>query len=870
MPALSVAALVISHRQPEYLRQTLEGLLAQTNKPQQIMVVETAADADSLAIARDLGVSLITPGDLKLGAAIEAGRAALGEIPGWLWILHEDSRPEPTALENMTKAAEISPSVAIIGPKLLRWEDPIRIQQLGLTLTPSGRPFLLVQDEYDQGQHDANGDVLAVSTAGMLISNALWQELGGLHDSTPVFAQDLELGLKARAKGYRVIVESSARVHHAGLSMAGARPRSWIGGTRLEGLARAHVHLATALWPMPLVVLLYVFMPLIVLANVPLNLLAKKPKRIFSQLLGWIWAWGTLSSRFAARRELQSAGSLKGAKALFAKPAQIRRRKLSELVEEPEPETPVLSGLFASNQAWFALFPLLASFAMWPAGALYGERLLPLSDRFSKVFANVSAMYVQRGDGLVAPTDPYNWFLALVAGISPLGPSFGLAAFVFVAPAFAFFTSWKLVGVFSAKPWARTIAALAYAMSPLVFGSAQRGEVVELTALVFAPLAAFLLVKALVSFNPARAWRWTGLAGLALAVVAVSSPLLAGLLTLVSVVGFAFYYRRALIVIWAFVPAGVILYPWAEFWLNAGKPELLTSTSWAAAEPLQIFGPGLLPFIGACVALGLLGFFLADADKALILGSTAAVSLLVAWYQPVSSASPLLGFGLLLLLAAFAAGFDSFNKVAKVVASAAALSLVVAQAALLLATNPNLVSFGNERQMPALIVAQSNVDKGIVQTLKITANADSVDAELVWGDGLFLEEQSLAARYLKPELDSQPLAALAGSLIAGNPQGVQDLLDQAGVGFVLLTSPDANLLAQLEVGVSSMEFLQPAGKSEFGLLWQTGVPAKPAPQGLGEHPYRELQLGLLAAFVLLALPTPAAIRGSRRAYRGER
>jgi hypothetical protein len=172
--------------------------------------------------------------------------------------------------------------------------------------------------------------------------------------------------------------------------------------------------------------------------------------------------------------------------------------------------------------------------------------------------------------------------------------------------------------------------------------------------------------------------------------------------------------------------------------------------------------------------------------------------------------------------------------------------------------------------MPALIVAQSNVDKGIVQTLKITANADSVDAELVWGDGLFLEEQSLAARYLKPELDSQPLAALAGSLIAGNPQGVQDLLDQAGVGFVLLTSPDANLLAQLEVGVSSMEFLQPAGKSEFGLLWQTGVPAKPAPQGLGEHPYRELQLGLLAAFVLLALPTPAAIRGSRRAYRGER
>jgi len=39
---------------------------------------------------------------------------------------------------------------------------------------------------------------------------------------------------------------------------------------------------------------------------------------------------------------------------------------------------------------------------------------------------------------------------------------------------------------------------------------------------------------------------------------------------------------------------------------------------------------------------------------------------------------------------------------------------------------------------------------------------------------------------------------------------------------------------------------------------------------MAEHPNRELQLALLAAFLLLALPTPAAIRGSRRAYRSER
>jgi hypothetical protein len=172
--------------------------------------------------------------------------------------------------------------------------------------------------------------------------------------------------------------------------------------------------------------------------------------------------------------------------------------------------------------------------------------------------------------------------------------------------------------------------------------------------------------------------------------------------------------------------------------------------------------------------------------------------------------------------------------------------------------------------MPALVVAQSNVEAGQLRTLKITAGQESVEAELVWGDGLFLEEQGLASRYEVADLDREPLAALAGSLVAGNPQGVEEALEAAGVTFILLTSSDANLLSQLEVGVGSMEFLQPAGKSEFGLLWQTGLDSVALAKTSEPHEGRDVQLAVLAAFLLLALPTPSAIRGSRRAMKGER
>jgi len=868
MATLSVAALVVSHKQPDYLRQTLQGLQSQSLRPDQVMVIETARDEESIQIAKTFGFGCITPGELRLGAAIEAGKAALSSQPGWLWILHDDSKPEPNALEQLAKAAEISPSLAIIGPKLLQWDEPIKIQQLGLTLTPSARPFLKVQDEYDQGQHDANGDVLAVSTAGMLVSNSLWEELGGLDDSTPVFAQDLELSLRARAKGYRVYVESSARVLHAGLAIGGQRDRGWVGGSRLTGLAKAHVHLATALWPAPLVALLYLLMPLIVLANVPINLLAKRPKRSVSQLSAWLWAWSSIGSRLKARKKLQSLGSLRGAKTLFAKPAELRKRRLSQLIEEPEPEDVESNGLFASNHAWFAALPILASFAIWPAGAMYSERLVPLSSRLSEVMASVSANHLFIGMGIDAPSDPYNWFLALVSALSPMGPSFGLAAFVFIAPAIAFIGSWKLTSEFLNKPLARTLVALGYSLSPFVLGAAYRGEVVELTALVFLPLTILFGFRALRSFSPSRSWRWTGLTGLSFAIVAVSSPVLAALLLIVLLVGFAFYPRRALLVSWSLLPAAALLAPWLMFWFEKGRFELWTASAWAASEPLVFELSVVTVSFLVVLLLGTIGLFAAKPKPALLLSFFSAAAIASSWYQPVASSLGQLGAASLALLVLFGYALDSGSKALKAFSSIAGGALVLAQIALVAISPAPGFSFGPERQMPALVVASANAASQPVITLVIDVGAEQVSGELVWDDGLGLEEQGLASRYLESEFDRAPIAQLAGSLVAGNPDAVEALLENAWIDFVLLKGDDPNLIGQIEVGVNAMDFLQPAGSSEFGLLWQTTPEVRYLSLPTSET--RDWQLGLLALYLLLALPTPASIRGSRRALRGER
>lgn len=864
MSALSVAAVVVSHGRPDYLKASLSALSAQSQRPKHVIVVETAADSESMELARAAGFQLITPGDIQFGAAVNAAIDALPKDFGWLWLLHEDAVAEVSALEQLGRAAEISPSVAIIGPKLLHFDDPGRIQQLGLTATKTGKPFLLVADEYDQGQHDALADVLATSTAGMLIALDAWNRLGGVQDNTPLFASDLELGIRARAAGYRVMVEPSARVLHAGLSLAGSREKSWIGGSRYVARAKAHIHTATTLWPLPFVLALYLVMPLIALVSIPYHLWTKRPGRILGQLRGWLWAWGTLSQRLQARATTRGLGSLTPVSNLLATTKQIRQRKLDALIELPDEPKP-LNGIFASNQAWFALLPLIASFPLWPQGALSAPWLAPIGADLGEIFSQTGSIGLQSGFGLAAPTDPFNWVLLALAAISPLGSDWAVSLWLFAGPTLGYFVAWQFAAAFIQKPWLRTLVGLGYSLSPFVLGAALGANLVSLTAVLLAPLALLFALRSMQSKTNARALRWSGLSAISLFGLSVSSPSLALLASLYFIVLGLINPRRLHLQLLALVPSALVLYPWVQFWFDQGNVNLALIPAWSALPANSIALSTWSVFLllaGALLAVGLAsaktGRWLAG--LALILG------LLAVSYFEISSQLAQLGVAVLIALVLAASGIAQINKPVAV-ATGLVFAIFLGFAAWQSVSVQRLDS-RESRLMPALVVAQSKANQGDVLTLKLS-QGESIEAELVWGDGLQLEQRAVASKYLEPELPAQQIAQLSAGLIAGNSDGVEALIQQLGISFILLNSSNPQLQAQTEVAIGSMEFLQPAGRSEFGALWRTQVASSEAPNSTPQ-PLRQELIWSLAVAALLALPTPAVVRGYRRSRRSER
>jgi len=839
------------------LTRVLADLSNQNYPLEQVVVVDTASDQTAIDLAQRYGFSAIQPGDLRLGAAIQAGISSLAQRPNWVWILHDDSAPEPQALRYLAKAAEISPSVAVIGPKLLAWDHPIQIQQMGLTTTATGRPFLQVEREYDQGQHDASADTLAVSTAGMLISLGLWEKLGGIDDATPAFAQDVELGMRARAAGFRVIVEAAARVHHAGLSMSGSRSRRWTGGNRRQGLSKAHLHIATTLLPLWAVIALYVALPILAVASVPANLLAKTPGRSIGQFTAWLWAWGTLPRRLSARSQTRKLGSLSPIRTLLSTPEQIRLRRRRDLVLEVEPKDPI-KGLFASGSILLALIPLAFALTRFPSGAIQTDSLAPLGRSLSGVWDSVSAQTLFYLEGIAGPSDPYNWFLALLAFVAPQQPSLALASFVFAIPALIFVGAWLALGVFASRPWVRSVSALLLALSPQVQELSSRAAVVEASAVIGLLFSLYFLARATNAFNSARAWRWMALAGLAASVVAVSSPPLFALLALSSIAIGAQRPSRLAVSLWFVIPGLTLLTPW----FNAFRVEYLVTS--AARQVFEAWDTTDL------IALGLSGLAVA---LAFAFGSwvlAAALALAAGLTMLATRVDLLAGFGeitLLLLIIGAAAMAQVLQglgvKSGRAVAGLFGIS-AIASGTIFGPLATNAFEVVSDRQLPALVVAQADVDPG-TRTLLIELD-QGIQVDFYWGDGRSQEKTSY--RY---QLDPVPsgfravLAQLAGSLLAGNPDGVPELLNATSTDFVLI-SGDSAAVSDARVAISSTALFQESGETQHGVLFRTlAVNSAPDPF---DYPDRDWQLALLAAFALLAMPSPATIRGYRRVRGG--
>jgi GT2 family glycosyltransferase len=211
-----VVAVVVTTGTGTGLEAALGSLAGQDYPALSVLVVDDASATDPTArIAASLPTAYVRRLPARVGFAAAANEA-LSTVEGSTFLLfcHDDVALDPDAVRVMVEEAYRS-NAAIVGPKLVDYEHPEILLEVGMAVDHYAVPFSAIEPgEIDQEQHDGVRDVFFVSSASLLVRADLFRELGGFDTQTSPGSDDIDLCWRARLAGARVLVAPASRVRH--------------------------------------------------------------------------------------------------------------------------------------------------------------------------------------------------------------------------------------------------------------------------------------------------------------------------------------------------------------------------------------------------------------------------------------------------------------------------------------------------------------------------------------------------------------------------------------------------------------------------------------------------------------------------------
>ena len=211
-----VQVVVVAHQPGPWFAETLISVAAQDYPRFGVTVVASGLHAEHEAdLARSLPDADVRRIDDGVGYSAAANELLADDAPPAFYLFcHDDVALASDALRLLVEEA-IRSNASIVGPKIVDWERPDELLEVGLDVDKLGHPRSRVErGELDQEQHDAVTDVFAVPGAVQLVRADVFHALEGFDAAMVVTGEDVDFCWRAHVAGARVLVSPSAVVRH--------------------------------------------------------------------------------------------------------------------------------------------------------------------------------------------------------------------------------------------------------------------------------------------------------------------------------------------------------------------------------------------------------------------------------------------------------------------------------------------------------------------------------------------------------------------------------------------------------------------------------------------------------------------------------
>ncbi len=547
----SVLVVLVTRDAVGWLRGCLESLAAQTHARLGVVAVDNGSTDGTLELVRQaLGdARVVALGENRgvAGALTVATELPPAQAADYLLLVHDDAALAPDAVERLLEGAEGIKGVervGIVGPKIVDWDEPRILREVGRSTDRFGHPYTPLQDgELDQGQYDRVLEVLFVSSAVMLVSREAWQRTGPFDERFAGHHDDLDFCWRARLAGFRVLMTPLATARHRDATARGERgedPRARSTRYYAERAALASMlkdyGVLTLLWLLPVYVVLGV-------ARMLYLALSRRFEDAFDLLAAWGWNLLHLPGTLRRRVRAQSVRSVADRKirpfmaSTFRLPRWFERAEefLDEGLEELEDEElgrplprraagvaaghPVLLGTILAIGLGFLAIRHFVGPEVLSGGALAAFPA-DLGEFFRELGSGVRTTVlggVQPGSPALAALGAGSW---VAFGSTALAQKVVLGAL----PALAGIAMYRAMARQTGSPGAAVVAAGAYVLSATVLWAFSEGRIDLLIVLAVLPLAWDRIDAAFGRRAPERSFRFGVGVGVALAIGAAFAP----------------------------------------------------------------------------------------------------------------------------------------------------------------------------------------------------------------------------------------------------------------------------------------------------------------------------------------------------------
>ncbi len=217
-----VAAVVVNHRTPVRAAACVASLRAAG--VDEVLVVDAGSDDGSVESLRAEGVTVVALRNVGFGRAANAGVSALSGVADAVIVCNADTTWDRGAAAPLAEAVR-RPGVAAAGPSVTypdgRHQASARqIPDLATTLGHGLLGLWLPENRWTRRYRlvgvdsSVERDVDWLSGCAMMLDRAAFTAVGGFDPGYFLYGEDVDLGVRLRAAGGRLVTVPAARVVH--------------------------------------------------------------------------------------------------------------------------------------------------------------------------------------------------------------------------------------------------------------------------------------------------------------------------------------------------------------------------------------------------------------------------------------------------------------------------------------------------------------------------------------------------------------------------------------------------------------------------------------------------------------------------------